>query len=128
MNIFNLPPSTIKNKSIPKNAFYEYTNSKQQQLFVDYIDKIKWANNLSVETLNLDGNDVKEIQVFDVILKEKKQIDTILKIIEKSVPYHIIFIISFEKEVMLATSQKHNNPVNENNAVIDWMFETDWFL
>ncbi len=127
MNIFNLPESTIKNKSIPKKAFYDYTNSKQQQLFVEDIDKIKWANSISTETINLPGKDIEEIQVFEIILKHKKIIEKLLHIIEKAIPYHIIFVIYFEDEVMLTTSQKHLNPINENQAVVDWMFKTEWF-
>ena len=127
MNLFNLPESTVKNKSVPKNAFYEYTNSKQQQLFVDDIDKIRWVYSLSPDTINLSGKEIEEIQIFEVVLKQKKSIEKILHIIEKAIPYHIIFVISFEDEVMLVTSQKHLHPINENNAVVDWMFKTEWF-
>ncbi|WP_456377870.1 DUF4391 domain-containing protein [Lutibacter sp.] len=128
MNVFNLPQQTIKNKSIPKNAFYGYTNTKQKQLFVDVVEKIKWAYNLSTATINLEGNEVQEIQIFEVNLKQKHKIETVLNVIEKAIPYHIIFIVSFEDEMMLYTSQKHNNPTNENNAIVDWVFKTDWFL
>ena len=127
MNVFNLPQQTIKNKSIPKNAFYGYTNTKQKQLFVDVVDKIKWGYNLSTATINLEGDEVQEIQIFEVNLKQKHKIETVLNVIEKAIPYHIIFIVSFENEMMLYTSQKHNSPTNENNAIVDWVFKTDWF-
>jgi uncharacterized protein (UPF0248 family) len=127
MNYFQLPSQAIKDKSIPKNAFYVYATSKQKQLFVDVVDKIKWQYKLATDTINLEGIEVQEIQVFEISLKQKKNIESVLPIIEKAIPYHIIFIISFNDEVMLYTSQKHAHPVNENNAVVDWVFKTDWF-
>ena len=50
MSFFNLPKQTQVNKSIPKNAFDSYINSKQKKLFVDIIERIRWTNKLSVET------------------------------------------------------------------------------
>ncbi|WP_299008777.1 DUF4391 domain-containing protein [uncultured Tenacibaculum sp.] len=128
MSFFQLPIQTKKHKSIPKNAFYEYATTKQKQLFVDVVDKIRWQNKLAADTINLTGIEVQEIQIFEIQLKQKKNIESVLPIIEKAIPYHIIFIISYNDEVMLYTSQKHAHPVNENNAVVDWVFKTDWFL
>ena len=127
MNFFQLPHQAKKDKSIPKNAFYDYATSKQKQLFVDVVDKIRWQYKLASDTINLEGDEVQEIQIFEISLKQRKNIETVLPIIEKAIPYHIIFIISFNDEVMLYTSQKHAHPVNENNAVVDWVFKTDWF-
>lgn len=127
MNLFNLPIQTIKNKSVPKKNFYKYTNSKQQQLFVDIIDKIKWTNNISSETINLSANEIESIQIFEVTLKKKNKIETLLNIIEKAMPSHNIFIILFEDEMMLYTSKKHSSPTDENNAIVDWVFSTEWF-
>lgn len=127
MSFFQLPIQTKKDKSIPKNAFYDYATSKQKQLFVDVVDKIRWQNKLASDTINLVGVEVQEIQVFEIKLKQRKNIESVLPIIEKAIPYHIIFIILFNDEVMLYTSQKHAHPVNENNAVVDWVFKTDWF-
>ena len=128
MNFFQLPHQAKKDKSIPKNAFYDYATSKQKQLFVDVVDKIRWQYKLASDTINLEGDEVQEIQIFEISLKQKKNIESVLPIIEKAIPYHIIFIISFAEDVMLYTSQKHAHPVNENNAVVDWVFKTDWFV
>lgn len=126
MTYFELPKSTIVNRFIPKNAFDEYTNSSQKKKFTDTIDKITWLNKLSKDTINLDGSDVKEIQLFEIKLKSKEKIQALLNIIDKSIPYHIIFIVSFREESYLSTSKKHNHINNENNAVIDWNFNSEW--
>jgi hypothetical protein len=124
--MFNLPKSTIVNRIVPKKAFDEYTNSKQKQLFTDKISKVRWLHKLSPKTINLSGNEVKEIEIFEVILKVKDSIPDLLKIIDKAIPYHILFVLKFEDLVMFLTAQKHIHPTNENQAVVDWSFSTDW--
>ena len=95
MSFFNLPKQTQVNKSIPKKTFDSYINSKQKKLFIDIIDKIKWTNKLSTETINLEGKEISEIQVFEIILRRKEDIEKLLEIIDKSIPYHIIFVLTF---------------------------------
>jgi HAMP domain-containing protein len=127
MSFFNLPKQTQVNKSVPKNAFDTYINSKQKKMFVDIIDKIKWTNKLSTETINLEGKEISEIQIFQVALRKKENIEKLLEIIDKSIPYHIIFVLTFDSQVMLSVSQKHLHPTNENNTVLDWTFKSAWF-
>jgi hypothetical protein len=127
VSMFNLPKSTVVNRIIPKNAFDEYTNTKQKKAFASKVERIRWVNKLSPDTTNLSGTDVKEIQVFQIELKQKDAIPDLLKIIDKSVPYHILFILLFENEALLSASEKHEHPTNEDLAVIDWTFSTDWF-
>ena len=126
MSFFNLPKQTQVNKSIPKNAFDSYINSKQKKLFVDIIERIRWTNKLSVETINLEGKEISEIQIFEVALRQKDNIEKLLEIIDKSIPYHIIFVLNFEDQVKISVAQKHLHPTNENNAVIDWTFKSEW--
>ena len=126
MTYFELPKSTIVNRFIPKNAFDDYTTSSQKKKFTDTIDKITWLNKLSKDTINLDGNDVKEIQIFEIKLKTKEKIQPLLNVIDKAIPYHIIFIVTFGEETYLSTSKKHTHINNENTAVIDWNFISEW--
>lgn len=126
MEIYQLPQSTLVNRNIPKNAFDEYANSKQKKDFTNYVSKITWKHKISQETVNLFGDDVKEIQLFEINLKEKQSISNLLDLIDKSIPYHIIFIVKFEEEVLIRTSQKHPHPINADNSVIDWIFLSDW--
>lgn len=124
--MFDLPKSTIVNRFIPKNAFDEYSNAKQKRLFIEKVNKIRWLNKLSAETINLTGTDVKEIQVFEIELKQKDLISDLLKVIDKAIPYHILFILVFNDSFLLSASQKHIHPTNENLAVIDWTFTSSW--
>jgi len=76
----------------------------------------------------INNKEIEEIQVFHISLKLKSEVDSIITVIEKAIPYHIIFIISVEDAYMLYTSKKHNHVINEDNAVIDWTFKTDWLM
>jgi uncharacterized protein (UPF0248 family) len=126
MQIFELPKHTNVNKVIPKNSFDKYTNTKQKKLFVDVVERIKWLHKLSKETINLSGKDIAEIQIFEIELRKKEKIEVLLDLIDKSIPYHIIFIIRFEKQFLLSATQKHPHPINDNQAVIDWSFRSEW--
>jgi hypothetical protein len=127
MDLFILPHTTKVNRVIPKNAFENYTNSKQKKLFKEVIARITWTHKLSSATINLEAKDIKEIQLFKVDLKLKQDIQQVLDVIDKSIPYTIVFVIEHESMIYLSTSSKHPHPVNENKSVIDWTFKTDWF-
>ena len=127
MELFNLPIRTKVGRVIPKNAFDEYTNTKQKKEFTDYIQRITWTNKLSKDTINLDGRDVQEIQVFRVELQLKTDITKVLEIINKAIPYHIVFWVEFNNHAYITTAAKHPHPTNDNISVIDWTFTSDWF-
>jgi len=128
MYLFNLPYTAIVNRGIPKNAFDEFANTKQKRLFTNLVSRITWTHKLSPDTVNLESREIKEIQVFEIELKIREDIKAILDIIDKAIPYHIIFIVVFNSEVYISLSIKHPHPTNEDRAVIDWTFKSDWFF
>lgn len=128
MAVFQLPNSTQVGRVIPKNAFDTYATVKQKKLFTDLIARITWSHKLSEDTVNLEGKNLKEIQVFKIELKKKEEIQTLLDVIDKAIPYHIIFVIEHDESIYLSTSTKHPHPTNENNSVIDWTFKSAWLL
>jgi hypothetical protein len=125
--MFDLPASTIINKVVPKNAFDTYTNSRQKKMFADLVLRIRWTNKLSAKTINLSGKKISEIQIFCIELKQRCKINVLLEIIDKAIPYPIIFKVTFGDEMFLSVSAKHPHPLNSDNAVIDYTFTTDWF-
>ncbi|EON78137.1 Methyl-accepting chemotaxis protein [Lunatimonas lonarensis] len=124
--MFVLPTSTKVDRVIPKNAFDNYADTKAKKLFVENVEKIKWLNKLSFDTVNLPGKEVKEIQIFEISLRKFDPIPELVKIIDKAIPYPILFVLTFEDHYQLNISVKHPNPINEDNAVIDWTFKTEW--
>lgn len=126
MAAFDLPIRTIVNKVIPKNAFDSFTTSKQKKRFTDLLERIRWANKLSAETINLSGKEIKEIQILEIELKVQEDISDLIDIINKSIPYPIIFYISFQDKAYVCASKKHQHPINESVSVIDWTFTSKW--
>lgn len=127
MEIFVLPEATKVNKVISKSTFDPYINAKQKKMFVDLVARITWLYKLSTDTINLQAQQIQEIQIFRIQLKVRENIKPLLNIIDKAIPYNIIFVVEYEGEVYLSTSVKHPHPVNEDNAVIDWTFRSEPF-
>jgi len=126
MTYFELPETTKVQRIIPKNTFDSYTNSQQKKLFSEKIIRITWTQKISKETVNLPYDEINEIQIFKIELKIKDDISVILEIIDKAIPYHIIFIVEYGNDIYLSTSKKHASPTNENTSVIDWTFKSYW--
>lgn len=126
MDIFQLPANTHVNRVIPKNAFDQFTDTKEKKDFVDKIEKIRWLYKIATDTTNLPSGEVVELQVFDISLRKKDEIPGLIKVIDRSIPYPIIFILTFGKELMFTLSKKHPHPTDEDKAVIDWTFTSSW--
>jgi len=117
-----LPNSAYVNKFIAKSKFYERANlgTKLQNEFVNKIQKITWKYKLSEETIGISKTDkVTEIQIFEIELKEKKIPQNVLKVIEKSIPYQILYIFTFKENTAYGITLKENNTV-ENFYFSDW--------
>lgn len=121
-----LPKPTLVNKVIPKNAFDPYCSSLQKRLFIDKVEKIKWTHKLAWETTNLPAHEVKEIQCFEIDLRQEEGIEEVIRIIDRAIPYPILFKLILGDFRKWQISKKHPHPTNENNAVIDWTFESPW--
>ncbi|MBK9555163.1 MAG: DUF4391 domain-containing protein [Bacteroidetes bacterium] len=65
---------------------------------------------------------------FKIELKEREEIKSLLEIMDKSIPYNIIFIIEESDSIYLSTSIKYPHPNKADISVIDWTFKTSWFL
>ena len=124
--MLKLPTSTIVDKIVPKNSFDEYATTKQKKLLTSFVARIKWLHKLSNQTVNLQGKEVIEIQVFELELKEQTNVNELLLLINRVIPYPIVFVLRFNEEVMYSISKKHTHPTNENQAVVDWTFSTSW--
>lgn len=124
--MFKLPITTSVNRVIPKNSFDKFLTTKGKKELSDKVEKIRWMHKLSFDTTNLPSVEIKEVQIFEVVLKTKDNIFRILDTIDKSIPYPIIFVVIHDNEVMLSASQKHSHPTQENISVIDWTFSSNW--
>lgn len=114
--MIELSKECIVDKFIPKKIFYEKVSlsTKLKQEFVDKIDKIYWKYKISEDTLNISkAENVEEIEIFELTLKEKVNCQNIIKVITKNIPYIILFEICYNDEVQYAI--KHNDDIYFTN-------------
>lgn len=120
-----LPKECVVDKFIPKKIFYEKVSlsSNLKQEFVDKVDKIYWKYKISEDTLNISkAENVEEIEIFELTLKEKVNCQNIIKVITRNIPYIILFEICYNDEVQYAI--KHNDDIyfTNWNEKIDFNF------
>lgn len=121
--MINLPSNCEVNKFIPKKTFYEKVNisSTAKQDFIDKLEKIYWKYKLSEDTINVTKTeDVEEIEIFELVLKEKCDVKSLIKVITKEIPYVILFIIKYNNEFQYAIK------VNDNILITSWNEEKDF--
>jgi hypothetical protein len=110
-SFLQLPKESFVNKFIPKNIFFKKAavNSKLKQEFADSIAKITWNYKLSPETIHISKTDtVEEIEVFTLELKQQEIPKNILRIIDKSIPYPILYIFVYNDQNAYGISLKVN--------------------
>lgn len=91
-----LPKSTIFNRRIPKQKFYDNLPVTQElkRVFIDQISMIYWRNKIAPSTVNIaEGEMVTEIEVIEIHLNQPSLDRRVLKLIDKEIPYHILFLL-----------------------------------
>jgi hypothetical protein len=91
-----LPKSTIFNRRIPKQKFYDNLPVTQElkRVFIDQISMIYWRNKIAPSTVNIaEGEMITEIEVIEIHLNQPSLDRRVLKLIDKEIPYHILFLL-----------------------------------
>ena len=129
--MLGLPKTTEFNKRIPKQKFYENINVAPalRRIFVEQIKVVYWRNKIAPSTINLEaGNDVTEIEVFEVKLNHAPLDVSVLRQIDKEIPYHIIFLLEYEGKYQAWTAYKEKAGSSSNAFKVDTYYHTDWLL
>ena len=120
----DFPQKTFFNRVIPKAKFYEKLPVTQavRGCFVNEIAAIVWRNKLSPETLNVQpGSRVREIEVIEITLKGETLNDSVLKLIDKGIPYQLLFMLKRGEEYQLCIGYKETE-----TASVKEYFKTPW--
>ena len=99
--MFELPKDCYVNKFLPKKIFYEKVgvSSGVKDEFVNLVDRITWLYKLSPDTIGITKTEnIEEIQIFQIDVKEKKTPLSVIKTIIKGVQYKILFLIKYNDE------------------------------
>jgi len=124
-----LPPGTEVGRKIPKNKFYEklQAGSNLKELFVEQVESVIWAHNLSPRTVRLEAVDgIEEIQIFEIELRQRSCSLEILRAIDRAIPYPILYVLQCEDESKLAIAYKERSGSDENRSVVRSYHETQW--
>ena len=127
--MLGLPKSTEFNKRIPKQKFYENLSVTPalKRVFVDQIKVIYWRNKVSATTMNLAvGDIVTEVEVFEVKLLSPQLEVSVLRQIDKEIPYHIVFLLEYDGKYQAWTAFKEAAGSGNNAFKVGTYYHTEW--
>lgn len=127
--MIGLPKTTEFNRRIPKQKFYENltVSPALKRVFIDQIKVIFWRNKIAATTMNLAaGEMVTEIEIFEVKLAEPKLDESVLRQIDKEIPYHIIFLLECDGKYQAWTAYKEAAASGNNAFKVGTYYHTDW--
>ena len=122
------PSNSALNRRIPKQKFYENLTLTPQvkRGFVEGIKLIYWSNKLAEDTVHIPkGEQVTEIEVFEIRLNGPTLDEAVLRQIDKEIPYHILFLLTFEGKVQAWIGYKEAS-AGINSFKVNRYYHTDW--
>ncbi len=127
--MLNLPNSTEFNKRIPKQKFYDNLSVTLalKKAFTDQIKVIYWCNKIAPTTVNLEASDsVTEIEVFEIQLNTPELDESILRQIDREIPYHILFLLEYSGQYRAVIGYKEASTSGKTAFKVDRYYSTDW--
>lgn len=127
--MLGLPQSTEYNKRIPKQKFYENitVTPQMKRVFIEQIKVIYWRNKIAATTVNLAaGKTVTEVEIFEVKLNSQPLNESVLRQIDKEVPYHIIFLLEYDGKYQAWTAYKEASTSGNKAFKVGNYYHTVW--
>ena len=128
-NLLHYPQSTIVNRVVPKTMFYKFmeVNPRMKSRFVNDVVNITWLYKLSAGTLNVtDTEEMKEIEVFVVALKQPDCPTDLFTFIDINMPHHIVFVLVHDDNAMLLINYKDWTDDTHTKFKINQAFASPW--
>ena len=127
--MIGLPKTTEFNKRIPKQKFYENMDISPvlKKVFVEQVKIIYWRNKIAASTTNLAaGTDVTELEVFEVRLNSPVLDDSLLRQIDKEIPYHILFLLEYQGKYQAWIGYKEAAASGNKAFKVNGYYHTEW--
>ena len=125
--MLDLPKSTVFGKRIPKQKFYDNltVTAQLRRVFVEQINLMTWQYKIAPSTINIsEGKSVKEIEVISIRLNQKELDKRVLPLIDKEIPYHILFLLEYSGEVQAWVGYKEQAKMSAFKP--GTYYHTDW--
>lgn len=129
--MIGLPKTTEFNKRIPKQKFYENMDisTALKKIFVEQVRIIYWKNKIAASTTNLAaGTDVTELEVFEVRLSSPVLDDSLLRQIDKEIPYHILFLLEYQGKYQAWIGYKEAAASGNKAFKVNGYYHTEWLV
>ena len=127
--MIGLPKTTEFNKRIPKQKIYENMDISPalKNIFVEQVRIIYWKNKIAASTTNLAaGTDVTELEVFEVRLSSPVLDDSLLRQIDKEIPYHILFLLEYQGKYQAWIGYKEAAASGNKAFKVNGYYHTEW--
>ena len=127
--MIGLPKTTEFNKRIPKQKFYENMDISPalKKIFVEQVRIIYWKNKIAASTTNLAaGTNVTELEVFEVRLNGPLLDDSLLRQIDKEIPYHILFLLEYQGKYQAWIGYKEAAASGNKAFKVNGYYHTEW--
>ena len=127
--MIGLPKTTEFNKRIPKQKFYENMDISPalKRVFVEQVRIIYWKNKIAASTTNLAaGTDVTELEVFEIRLNRPVLDDSLLRQIDKEIPYHILFLLEYKGKYQAWIGYKEAAASGNKAFKVNGYYHTEW--
>ena len=102
--MLGLPHSTEVNRRVAKEKLYQNAALAPQtrEMIKDQIESVFWRNKLADSTMAISaGETAREIQIFEIQLRQRELDKRVLPAIAKAIPYKILFILVFGDEAQV---------------------------
>ncbi len=99
--MLGLPRSTEVNRRISKEKLYQNValTPQTREMIKDQVESVFWRNKLADSTMAISaGETVREIQIFEILLRQRELDKRVLPAFAKAIPYKILFILVFGDE------------------------------
>lgn len=129
--MIGLPKTTEFNKRIPKQKFYENIDVSPalKKVFVEQVKTIYWKNKIAASTTNLaTGTDVTELEVFEIHLNSPALDDSLLRQIDKKIPYHILFLLEYQGKYQAWIGYKEAAISGNKAFKVNGYYHTEWLF
>lgn len=127
--MLNFPHSTEFGKKVPKEKFYSRMeiSTAMKRYFVEDIEQIVWQYKLAPSTLNVSvGTNVLEIDVLEISLKRKDYAQTVFEFMDKNLPHHTVFVLTYGGEAQLLINYKEAIENRAGKYKITANYKTEW--
>lgn len=100
-----------------------------KKIFVEQVRIIYWKNKIAASTTNLAaGTDVTELEVFEVRLSSPVLDDSLLRQIDKEIPYHILFLLEYQGKYQAWIGYKEAAASGNKVFKVNGYYHTEWLV